>query len=189
MIAAASRGTGGNATTALRGCAEIVAAGEVGRFSWALAIGLSLSVLVSCAPLPDVVETPDEEAVTVPLPGKPVTPSPRVATGKARLSWDAPRTRTDGACLSDLAGFLVRWGTDPDRLTRARRVPVQGADCTATDRTAACGRVMRCTHMVKGLAPATWHFVVHAYDSQSRLSEPSGMVSKTVVPPRAPQSE
>lgn len=160
---------------------------EEGRSWRAIAIGLSLAVLASCAPLPDVTDTPDEAGVPTRFPEEPAGAPPRVATGDARLSWDAPRARTDGACLSDLAGFLVRWGTDPDRLTRARRIPLQGADCAATDRTVACGQVLRCTHMVKGLTPATWHFVVHAYDSQSRLSEPSGMVRKTISPSRGPE--
>jgi hypothetical protein len=48
--------------------------------------------------------------------------------GTATVSWEAPTTRTDGSPLpsSELVGYRVYWGTDPNNLERMDEIDNQG---------------------------------------------------------------
>ena len=139
--------------------------------------GLALGILTGCAVV-QVPEQPPAETMEV------REEAPRVELGEAALEWDVPTTRADGSCLQDLEGFVVSWGTDPDQLTQSERIPIEELSCTATGETTPCTEVQRCTFTVRGLPPATWYFMVRTYDEESRESEPSEMVQKTIEPRR-----
>lgn len=69
------------------------------------------------------------------------------SSGSAALSWTAPTTQTDGAPLTELAGYRVHYGT------------ASGAYTTVLD----VGNVTSC--VVAGLSPGTYFFAVTAYNS------------------------
>lgn len=83
-------------------------------------------------------------------------------TENATLSWDAPTTNTDGTDLTDLAGYKIHYGTSPgiyDSVIDVAKVT---------------------TYTVTELSPATYYFVVTAYDEGGNESDYSNEVSKTV---------
>ena len=86
------------------------------------------------------------------------------STGSATLSWQPPTSNTDGSPLTNLAGYVVRYGTAPDALDIEVRIENPGL----------------VTYVVSDLAPATWYFQVVAYNSLGVESSPSATGSKTI---------
>lgn len=85
--------------------------------------------------------------------------------GSATLSWQPPSANTDGSPLTDLAGYVIRYGTSLDDLAAEIRIDNPGLT----------------TYVVTGLTPATWYFQVAAFNSTGMESAPSTTVSKTVT--------
>ena len=85
-------------------------------------------------------------------------------TGSATLSWQPPTSNTDGSPLTNLAGYVVRYGTAPDALDIQVRIDNPGL----------------VTYVVTDLASATWYFQVVAYNSVGVESSPSATGSKTI---------
>jgi len=85
-------------------------------------------------------------------------------TGSATLSWQPPTSNTDGSPLTNLAGYVVRYGTAPDALDIGVRINNPGL----------------VTYVVSDLTPATWYFQVVAYNSVGVESSPSATGSKTI---------
>lgn len=87
--------------------------------------------------------------------------------GTATVSWEAPTTRTDGSPLpsSELAGYRVYWGTDPNNLERMDQIDNQG---------------LLSLH-IANLEKGTWHFAVTAICSQGLESPKSEIGSKTIM--------
>jgi Putative Ig domain len=85
-------------------------------------------------------------------------------TGSATLSWQPPTSNTDGSPLTNLAGYVVRYGTAPDALDIEVRINNPGL----------------VTYVVSDLTPATWYFQVVAYNSIGVESSPSATGSKTI---------
>jgi len=85
-------------------------------------------------------------------------------TGSATLSWQPPTSNTDGSPLTNLAGYVVRYGTAPNALDIQVRIENAGL----------------VTYVVSDLAPATWYFQVVAYNSVGVESSPSATGSKTI---------
>lgn len=85
-------------------------------------------------------------------------------TGSATLSWQPPTSNTDGSPLTNLAGYVVRYGTAPDALDIQVRIDNPGL----------------VTYVVSDLAPATWYFQVVAFNSVGVESSPSATGSKTI---------
>jgi len=89
-----------------------------------------------------------------------------VATnGSAVLSWVAPTTNTDGTPLTDLAGFIINYGTSPSALTQS--VTVSSATATG--------------YTVEGLSAGVWYFTVTAYTTASTQSAPSNVGSENIT--------
>ena len=87
----------------------------------------------------------------------------QTAAGTAVLSWTPPQQNVDGTSLTDLVGYHIRWGTDPNNLTRSMDLPWGGyLWMQATD-----------------LAPGTWYFSIRAYNSAGVESQPI-VVSKQI---------
>lgn len=86
------------------------------------------------------------------------------APGYAVLSWVAPTQNTDGSVLTDLAGFIVRYGSAPDALDAELRIPSPGV--------AGCE--------LRELAAGDWYFEVSAYNHAGVESDPSGRVYKSI---------
>jgi hypothetical protein len=94
-----------------------------------------------------------------------ITVASTAATGSATLSWQPPTENTDGSPLTNLAGYVIRYGTKSDALVTEVRISNPGITSS----------------MIEGLTPATWYFTVHAYTSAGVESAPSAVGSKTVT--------
>ena len=94
-----------------------------------------------------------------------ITVASTATTGSATLSWQPPTENADGSPLTNLAGFVIRYGKQADALTL--EVKISNAGIT--------------TAMIEGLAPAKWYFTVSAYTTTGVESMPSAVGSKTVT--------
>jgi len=85
--------------------------------------------------------------------------------GSATLSWSAPTRNTNGTPLTDLAGYTIYYGTDPNDLTQTINVPMPSAT----------------SFEVSNLPPGTYYFAVAAYTSIGTQSEAASAGSKTII--------
>src|SRR4029077_13520081 len=82
----------------------------------------------------------------------------------AQLTWVVPTINTDGAPLTDLAGYTISFGLSPTSLSQSVNV----TDPSAT------------SYTVMGLSPGTWYFEISAYSSAGTQSAPSNTANKTI---------
>jgi len=87
------------------------------------------------------------------------------STGSASLSWTAPTEDTDGAPLTDLAGYTIYYGTSAGDLTET----IEVASPSAT------------SYVVSSLGAGTYYFAVAAYTSVGTRSTQTSAVSKTIL--------
>ena len=85
-------------------------------------------------------------------------------SGAATLSWLPPTAHEDGTPLADLAGYRIRYGTDPAQLYQSLEIPAAGVS----------------SYIVENLTPGTWYFVMIAYTASGQESRPTSAVSKTI---------
>jgi hypothetical protein len=86
------------------------------------------------------------------------------SAGSAILSWDPPTQNTDGAPLTDLAGYYIHYGTSANDLTQT--IAVQGGDVSAYE--------------ITNLAQGTYYFAVTAYALDGSESVESNIASKSI---------
>lgn len=72
------------------------------------------------------------------------------ALGAVTLQWQPPTVNTDGSPLSDLAGYRIYYGLDPDSLIYF--VELQNPSLTS--------------YVVEELTPNIWYFAMTAFNSQ-----------------------
>ncbi len=84
--------------------------------------------------------------------------------GSATLSWQAPTTNTDGAALTDLAGYRIYYGTDAGELSETVQLTGLGLQ----------------TYVIDDLGLGTWYFAIKAVTSTGVESALSDVVSKTI---------
>jgi len=89
-----------------------------------------------------------------------------ISFGTATLSWTPPTTRADGSALTNLAGYRVLWGTAPGSYPNGVTLANPGLS----------------RYVVENLAPATYYFVVRAFDSNGNESTNSNVAQKTIAP-------
>jgi len=94
-----------------------------------------------------------------------ITVASTATTGSATLSWQPPTENADGSPLVNLAGYVIRYGTQSDALKLEVRINNAGIT----------------TSVIEGLTPATWYFTVSAFTSAGVESLPSAVGSKTVT--------
>ena len=80
------------------------------------------------------------------------------------LSWNPPTQNADGSALSDLAGYRVYIGREPDELNRVITVNNPGLT----------------SYVVEHLTTDTWHFAMTSYNSRGQESSRSAVVRKFV---------
>lgn len=88
----------------------------------------------------------------------------QASMGSATLSWQPPTVRADGSPLANLAGYRIRYGTSSGNYPNV--VVIQNAGVTRA--------------VVGNLPPATYYFVISAYDATGLESDNSSPVSKTI---------
>jgi hypothetical protein len=112
---------------------------------------------------PDITIRVSDGTATVALPAFSITVQ-QAALGTATLSWQPPTTRTDGSPLTNLAGYRIRYGTSPGNYPNLIGIPNGGLTST----------------VIENLPPATYYFVISAYDTAGAESANSNSVSKTI---------
>ena len=83
-----------------------------------------------------------------------------VALGSVTLSWIPPSENTDGSPLTDLAGYRIYYGVDPQNFSDV--IEITNASLTS--------------YVVDNLTPNTWYFAASALNSsgvESTLSSPA----------------
>lgn len=85
-------------------------------------------------------------------------------TGAATVHWTPPTQNTNGTTLTNLAGYVISYGTNSSSLTSS--VKVTNAGLTS--------------YQIDGLAKGTYYFAVSAYNTTGQTSSLSGKVSKTI---------
>jgi hypothetical protein len=85
--------------------------------------------------------------------------------GTAMLSWQAPTTNTDGAALTDLAGYRIYYGMNADDLTQTVQLTSVGLQ----------------TYVIEDLGSGTWYFAIKAVTNTGVESALSDVVSKTIA--------
>jgi hypothetical protein len=98
-----------------------------------------------------------------PTPPPPPAPPP-APTYNLSVSWATPLRNTDGSSLTDIAGYVVRYGTSPSNLSQSLRL--QGAGVTSAT--------------ISGLPAGTYYVAVATVNSAGITSNVSNAVSKTV---------
>jgi Fibronectin type III domain/Putative Ig domain len=94
----------------------------------------------------------------------PSSTPPAPATGTASLSWTEPTENTNGAPLTDLAGYHIYYGTTSGQWTSTITVLV----ATQT------------SYVVSGLAPGTYYFAIVAFNTAGEDGPLSNVASKTI---------
>ena len=97
-------------------------------------------------------------------PSRISNPSRTAATGAVTLTWVPPADNTNGTPLTDLAGYHIHYGTNPENLT-------QVIDLASTSTT---------EYEVSGLAPGTYYFAISAYTTEGAESAESDVGYKTI---------
>lgn len=95
----------------------------------------------------------------------PASTTPAASLGSATLVWMTPTQNTDGTPIAALAGYIVKYGTDPAALSQTVTIP----DPAAT------------RHTLQNLGPGTWYFTVASYTAAGLESDLSPLVSKTIT--------
>lgn len=97
------------------------------------------------------------------LPTFSITVSPPVI-GSATLSWAPPATNEDGSALTDLSGYVIRYGKTAGVLDQ--KIQLNSAGIT--------------TVVVENLVEGTWYFTMSSVNASGVESRPTGYVSKTI---------
>ena len=84
--------------------------------------------------------------------------------GSADLAWQPPTANEDGTPLTDLAGYVIRYGRSAGALDQSIRISSPGI-------TAA---------VVENLVEGTWYFSLSSVNASGVESRPTGYVSKTI---------
>jgi hypothetical protein len=87
-----------------------------------------------------------------------------MAPGSVTLSWEPPTENTNGTAATELIGYYIYYGTNPDSLTNW--VVAWGATTSS--------------YVIENLAPGTYYFSVSACNWLGVESDPSGVVSTTI---------
>lgn len=88
----------------------------------------------------------------------------QTSMGSVTLSWQPPTTRVDGSPLENLAGYRIRYGTSSGNYPNV--VAIQNGGVTSA--------------VIGNLPPATYYFVIAAYDATGLESSNSSVASKTI---------
>jgi len=116
-----------------------------------------------------VVMTGTASAVSPSVSGGPAAPStsgvaPITTTCSVTLSWSAPTENTNDSALTDLAGYVIEYGTSASAMTNTISINTVGT----------------LTYLITGLSSGTWFFTVKAVNASGIESDPSVIVSKTI---------
>jgi len=90
--------------------------------------------------------------------------APVSASDSVTLSWAAPTENTDGSALTNLAGYVIYYGSTGNTMTQKINITSVGM----------------LNYVVSNLNAGTWYFEILAVNSSGVESNPSGVVSTTI---------
>jgi hypothetical protein len=111
----------------------------------------------------NIVVSVSNGAQSAALPAFNITVQPALA-GTASLSWSRPTENTNGTPLTDLAGYVIRYGTSSTALNN--KISVASASATGAK--------------VTNLSRGNWSFAVSAINTANVESQFSAIVGKTI---------
>jgi hypothetical protein len=111
----------------------------------------------------NIVVSVSNGAQSAALPAFNITVQPALA-GTASLSWSRPTENTNGTPLTDLAGYVIRYGTSSTALND--KISVASASATGAK--------------ITNLSPGNWSFAVSAINTANVESQFSAIVGKTI---------
>jgi hypothetical protein len=82
----------------------------------------------------------------------------------ATLNWSPPTQNTDGSSITNLAGYVISYGTSSSELSQT--VSISNPSTTS--------------YTVQNLGQGTWYFAVSATEADGSMSALSSVVSKTI---------
>ncbi len=85
--------------------------------------------------------------------------------GSVTLEWMPPQSNTDGSSATDLAGYVIYWGTEPGDYDQQLRIDNVGLTA----------------YVVDSLRPATYYFTATAFNAAGIESDYSNEVERSVV--------
>jgi hypothetical protein len=138
-----------------------------GSFGRIIVVALLAVLLAGCGDDDDKAESqvaanPSGNPGSAP-PVPPPPPAP-ISTGTAILEWIPPVTTTDGATLTNLAGYRIYYGTDVTKLVQRIDIANPGV----------------ATYVIEGLPPATYYFAVTAVNAHGAESARSNAGRKEI---------
>jgi hypothetical protein len=86
------------------------------------------------------------------------------AVGSAELAWQPPTTNEDGSPLTDLSGYVIRYGKAAGTLDKSIKITNPGTTM----------------YVVENLMEGTWYFSLSSVNAAGVESRPTGYVSKTI---------
>jgi hypothetical protein len=89
----------------------------------------------------------------------------QMSAGNVALDWIPSTANTDGSVLTNLAGYNVRYGTSPDKLTQVDKLANPGLT----------------SYVVDNLSSGKWYFAISSYAADGTESSNSGVVSTTIL--------
>jgi Putative Ig domain len=89
----------------------------------------------------------------------------QMSTGSVTLSWTPPTTNTNGAPLTNLAGYRIYYGTNSSSLTQSLEITNPGI----------------ASFVIGNLSAAKWYFSLVSYNTANVESTLSQVVSKTIT--------
>jgi len=116
------------------------------------------------APEPEPPVPVPEPPAPQPEPPAPPAPPPPPPLPSATISWTAPEQNEDGSRLTDLAGYVIRYGMDARALDREIRL--------MDDETTSIS--------IEALEAGIWYFSVAAVNDAGVESAPSNLAGKRV---------
>jgi hypothetical protein len=100
-----------------------------------------------------------------PAPASTSTPNASGASRAATVSWDAPTTNNNGTPLTDLAGYRIYYGSNPEDLSHTVQIRTVGLQ----------------TYVIDDLEAGTWYFAVRAVAANGTESTLSDIAAKTIT--------
>ncbi len=124
-------------------------------------VGTYSNIVISAT---DGLTTASLPAFSITVTGTGVATSGTGTTGAATVHWNPPTQNTNGTTLTNLAGYIINYGTNSSSLTSS--VKVTNAGLTS--------------YQIDNLTKGTYYFAVAAYNTSGQTSSLSGKVSKTI---------
>jgi hypothetical protein len=128
----------------------------------ASSVGTYANIVISAT---DGLTSASLPAFSITVTGTPVVGgSGTASTGSATLHWTPPTANTNGTTLTNLAGYVINYGTSSTSLSSTIKVANAGLS----------------SYEIDGLAKGTYYFAITSYNSAGQASSMSTEVTKTI---------